>query len=479
MTLSARNLVILLGSGISLVLIVWGSFNRPSLGLGILLAALPVLNLARKLFPEGSMPFPSLETLAVVLLWTCVGVRGNRDRSSLGGLDLGKAVAMFAFLLSGVVSSMTSREPGLSLKVLTAGGLVPLLAYSVGRRADRPRDRMVVICGCLALASQAAMYTLMMYDRRQMQMPSYIGQEIYEWYYGRAPVVNLFVVPSATISSLVPMIPLAAWYLRFGPRFRNEVFIATWGGVVIASLLSVSRGSWMGTMVALAGSILLLPRRVRLRAIVGLLGLTMAVTVAGELGFVSSILDFRRQSGLHNASIRLVNFELALRSSSRFVLWGLGLGQYVGIYRHFPASVAALRHPLSFAHNLFFTLIPEVGLLGAIAFLFLFLKPLQEAWDAIGQDDPREEDQTLLAAVIVGVLAYAVIASTSGTHLVAYLRHDVSNTYLSAPALIVVFSLLGLVQGIRESYSSSERSAKNRGLVSRAARSPEQLRGAA
>ncbi|MEO0108996.1 MAG: hypothetical protein ABIK62_07510, partial [candidate division WOR-3 bacterium] len=132
--MSIPNLLLLLLTGLVFPAIALGAFRRPGAGVGILLMSLPVLNLARRFFAEPPVPYPSLETFAVLLLWVCVQIVQSR-RSLIpvqphrSQVHVPTIVALTLFLLAGLASSLVAREPTLSLKILFTGGVVPILIY--------------------------------------------------------------------------------------------------------------------------------------------------------------------------------------------------------------------------------------------------------------------------------------------------------------------------------------------------------------
>ena len=117
----------------------------------------------------------------------------------------------------------------------------------------------------------------------------------------------------------------------------------------------------------------------------------------------------------HNVSVRAANYVLALRSASIHPVLGVGLGNYSAIYREFPGTTVT---PLLFAHSLILTLIPEIGLLGAMAFTLFFTLHIVKAYRRRPREESREIDFAFASGL--GLLGMLVIASTSGCHLVTH-----------------------------------------------------------
>jgi hypothetical protein len=442
--------------------LVWSTFRRPALGIGLLLAFLPVLSFARRF--EGSEPwFPSLETLAVLLVWAIALIRrmcsrgrwpasqGDLSRPGSSSRITHSAFWGLLFLVAGVASSLVSRDPGLSLRILFTGGLVPLLVFSIAAESDATwKDLRPVVWGILALAVQVGIYTALTF--RQRLAASAGGELLYSWMYNQANSVNIFVVPSVAVSVVVPAIPLAAWYFLHGSRSkRNLVAVAIVVSVLLAILLSLSRGSWLGAAVAVIASLPLVFRKVRLAPVLLGLGIVALLYSLGLLDVAREVIASRMGNGqgLHNVDVRSANFILALQATPKYLLSGLGLGQYSDIYAVFPYAQASLLPPLWFAHNLLLTLIPEIGLVGALAFAVILLdgtiRGLRMARPAAGDDGLA----MLGYALAVGVLSFLIIASTAGAHLVTYLENsDGLQTHFMSSALVVAFLLLGTISAL-------------------------------
>lgn len=443
------SLLLWLGVASAVFVLGWAAFRRPSLALGLLLALLPMLALTRRLFPEDNLPFPSIETIAVIIVWVCVQVRSLKRGAPRKNQNWQINIALLVFVITGLISSILSRDPGLSLRIFIAGGLMPMLFYFLAARyLKTDADRQYVIYGVLALAIQTAFFTALYFDRRQATLPSQL--EMSAWLYNEAPVANLFFVPSATVSAVVPAIPIAAWYLFYGKKRKLLLGGFVIMCVIFVGALSLSRGSWLGVVVAMIGSLPLVLRRVRINVVILAICLLALSYISGAVDIVSDLVEFRvaRQSTF-SIDTRQANYILAIQSASKHILTGVGLGQYRDIYAEFPSTLASSYPPLWFAHSLFLTLISEIGLLGAVAFAYVFMRQI-----SLGirlRNNNADNSSGLLGyAMSMGIIAYLVIGSTSGTHLVAYLLYDKAVTYFMAPAMIVVFTMLGTIATLQQ-----------------------------
>jgi O-antigen ligase len=232
--------------------------------------------------------------------------------------------------------------------------------------------------------------------------------------------------------------------------------------VLLTAVLSFSRGAWLGALVAILASVPLFFQRARGKGMVLIVVLAVLISATGLMQLGESIVRYRigEYTFFKGLGVRQANYILSLQSASRHLLVGVGLGHYPEVYREFPDSAASQMRELWFAHSLFLTLIPEIGLLGTVAILYLFashLAPGLRLYRSRARDAPR----ALAGALSVGVISYLVIASSAGGHLVSYLISAPGRTCFAAPAFVVACTFLGAIAGIRAKQQSA-RAAKTR-----------------
>lgn len=122
------NIIILVGLIIVFPTLVLGGLIKPSFGLATLLFTLPLLSQGYRFFVGSQMLFPSLETIAVLVLWISVQLHNLRHRSPLQK-DWGVVLAAFIFLLAGLLSAFFAHDSEIAFKILLAGGVSPLLCF--------------------------------------------------------------------------------------------------------------------------------------------------------------------------------------------------------------------------------------------------------------------------------------------------------------------------------------------------------------
>ena len=452
--MSLSNLVLTASLVVAFPAIFMIGVINPRSGLGVLLFFLPALNLSYRLF--SVQPFPSLETIAVIVLWigTLFHKSPSNRKAGNPSFNILAGITILIFLVTAFISSMLSKnaiDSELALKIWLTGALIPLLCFFIATRYITSwNDAKWLLYGFVGLLVQTAIFTLLAFDRRQgFMMPM---DELASYLYQQSNAVVIFGNPSATISVIIMGIPLAAWYRSFGKWRPNLTAISVFTMVWAVAILSLSRGSWLGAIVATIASVPFLRKRMEFRAVIILVGLATVIYFIGGFDLITSFFNYRFSytTTFLTAQTRLVNYQLSLQSAVNHLFLGVGLGNYAEIYREFPFSPASFSTHLWFAHSLFLTLIPEIGLIGAISFLSFFVLSIRR----VLQQAKKLQDinRWFVYAVLVGVVSYLVIASTSGTHLIATL-----GDYLRSPALIVVYSFLGAVINYTDGVDSLDK----------------------
>jgi O-antigen ligase len=420
--------------------------------------ALPILNMARKAFPESAPLFPSLETISIMIMFLMVifgalmGFQRSSSRSSV--MARFGMMLLTVFLVFALITTILSDKWELSARILLVGGVTPSICYYFSTKyLNGNEDVNRVILGFIFMVIIAGAYSFMNFINRIGQGQSLFSNEIYRWVYNEAPIVNFFVVPSAAVAAVIPALPLSLWYYNNGHRFRLPIMISGVSSVLFISLCSFSRGSWLATAITGICSLMILMHKSPIRTMILISVICVVVLFTGIKKFAEPILQSRETSVMmtneNNFKGRAFHYQLSLRSSINHPLVGVGLGSYPLIFREFPGE----RIPfIWFAHSLLLTLIPEIGFMGAFAFaMFLALHILS----AFKSGDSSPAESMLRKAISIGIMGFIIVASTSGCHLICYLNEHPEKTYFTAPVMIVVFTLLGVITYKNGSVSPS------------------------
>ena len=230
------------------------------------------------------------------------------------------------------------------------------------------------------------------------------------------------------------------------------------GGVALAMLaalaMSWSRGAWLGFGAAAVAMALTLPHRARW----GLL--LVAVLVVGGLGLyatgllppsvVARLTGFGqyvrfedvRGVGINDANYavieRLAHWQAALEMFRHSPWTGVGFGCYEPAYADF--ALINWPIPLGHAHNYYLTVAAETGLIGLVAYLFLWGAVFWQTWRA------TRRTRGLLRGVAIGLL---------GTWTQLSVHHLLDNLYVNNVHLHVGVLLGVLAFVVRQASKSA------------------------
>jgi len=228
-------------------------------------------------------------------------------------------------------------------------------------------------------------------------------------------------------------------------RPSSFVLLLTAVAVSLAVLLSWSRGAWLGFGAALVTLLFFAPRKRWQGGL--LLGLALAGgllawqlnlipgTVSGRLASFQD--DFRlgdvRGVPIHDANYavleRLAHWQAAVRMAEANPWLGVGFGNYEPAYPDY--ALMNWPYALGHAHNYYLNLLAEVGIIGFIAYLFL--------WTSIVWQTIRLLNRTPwpVRGIPLGLLA--AWAALSVHHLVDKLY--VNNIYIHLGVMLALLSL--------------------------------------
>jgi putative inorganic carbon (HCO3(-)) transporter len=229
------------------------------------------------------------------------------------------------------------------------------------------------------------------------------------------------------------------------PRLLVYLFPCLLVTLALAAALGMtwSRGAWMGFGAAVLAMAVVLPRKARwglllvLVLVVGGLGLYRAgllpASIAARLTSFAQDVRFTdvRGVGINDANYavieRLAHWQAALEMWRTNFWTGVGFGCYEPAYARF----ALINWPfaLGHAHNYYLTIAAETGVVGLIAYLFLWGAVFWQTWRAI------RRARGLLRGVAIGLLG-------AWTHLSVH--HLLDNLYVNNVHLHVGV-LLGLL----------------------------------
>lgn len=207
----------------------------------------------------------------------------------------------------------------------------------------------------------------------------------------------------------------------------------------VALMLTYTRGSWLALAIGIAVAVLVIDARYILGLVAG--AAVLIPVVPGGLQRVASIFSLEG-----TASFRLGLWRVAGTIIRENMLFGTGLGDF---YRAFQNAV--LTHPelhigytIYGAHNSYFTLAAESGVIGGIAFLAVVLTAARLGVFYARRKGMPKAERFQIVALMAGLIAFAINALTSNSFqhpraavffwVVAGVQMGIGSRFWDAPA---------------------------------------------
>jgi O-antigen ligase len=182
--------------------------------------------------------------------------------------------------------------------------------------------------------------------------------------------------------------------------------------LAVALILSWSRGAWLGFLVSLLAILFALPRRwwgnlILLVVALVSLGLAWSTGVlpdsivermnsAFSETFASSDVRGAFVTNENYALIeRLAHWQAAYNMAEAYPLLGVGFGNYEEAYPNY--RLMFWKYPLGHAHNYYLNVFAETGMIGFVAYSFMWLVLLWITWRTRRHPDP------LARCVVIGL----------------------------------------------------------------------------
>ena len=447
--MSLQQYLTLVAVSVSFAALLFAPSERKGITFAVFLCSLPLY----MRFLQVTRIYPTLEMIAVLILMVKYhkpSYYPHISRSCL--LPVATYLAVTIFWTSAFLSSMFSTAPEIGVKVLLSGGLIPFIIYGCIMRTKLSKLDISWMCiGMVVLGVTAALAVILsyVYYDKLGYVDDFSASGLAKLYEKSNPAV-LFEVPSVTGALIAMALPFSALLFTWQTIWEKMLGFTGFILMSVAMFLTLKRGTWLAFVVILPFC-LQIGCSGKTKRLVGI-GIVVAIVfsvmfVASGLGLLPDVLHSRgmMKDGLSNGTgTRLENFIIAATSAVRFPVLGLGLGQYSQVYALFPEADASSGHELWFAHNLFLTLVPEIGLLGAVSYLFIHLRFLFLARSGF----VSEVHRPVLRACFTAVLAFLVHATVTGLYLISALG-NIETTSFYCPVLTVLFLIYALIEQIR------------------------------
>ena len=451
-------LELMLPAAAGLALLV-GMLVAPVIGLYGLVVAIPF----SPTFGLGDADFSisAFEPLAVVLLlvWLARGVARREIELPASGLFGG----LFCLLCSLLIAAGGATSLPLAIKE-TLKWVLLTLAYLFTAVHVREPSQIRPLLAALFLTGAAQALVGVVQFLAGWGPPTFaVG--------GFMRAHGMFGQPNPFAGYLGTIFPLALAMAAIPQpgRFRAiALFGVGWTGLGI--ILSLSRGAWLGLLVALAVMALAWSPRTR-RLVVPTVLAMLLVVLLGVLGALPAALATRVTSVTSNFGIfdargvqptsenfavveRMAHWQAGWEMFLDHPLRGVGPGNYPAVYDRY--SLPGWREALGHAHNYYLNMAAEAGLLGLLALLLVLglafralLRSLSgQRSVARGQSvgSPRVPSLTIDHRPLTTPFGRALAVGLLGS-LTVFCTHNMFDNLLVHGVGIQVGMLLGLIGG--------------------------------
>ena len=354
-------------------------------------------------------------TEAVILLllvgWITQLAAGRASRPRPSAILLAIGIVLLVFLLSTFVATDLSLSAKELLKWVELAAV-----YLIGTSLlETPRQRHVML-GWLVGAGVSQALVGLVQSALRVGPPHFMLGGVLMRAYGTFEQPNPF---AGYLGLVLPLtVALALFGLRPGP-WRRAAFSAS-AVLGLAMLLSLSRGAWMGQVVALLLVIMTGSRAARHAVLT--FGLGGALVVAALWPLLPSELSGRAASVVTSAvdlgslpqeTVTPENWAVLERLSQWYAGWqmfaanpilGVGIGNYNAAYDNYRLDQWPMA--LGHAHNHYLTIAAEAGFFGLLAYL-LFLGVAFRSGVAAYQQSYDRMDKALIVGILGCLAAFA------------------------------------------------------------------------
>lgn len=368
---------------------------RPQIGVLLLVPAVPFGSLRQ--VEVGVINVGVTEALMVLVLgaWLLRMIARREIRLTLPPLTLPLAIFLGVLVLSSLGSTSLQHSLKEIVKWVEVLALYVLVANEMDGRWTKAL--VFVILGTGALAALHGIY----------QFLFQVGPEEFILFGRFMRAYGTFEQPNPYAGYLGLTLPLAVGLvavvvLSLGERLKGRwlIWAAGCGALMlIALVMSWSRGAWLGFAAAVAVMTLAIVARNGRAAVLGVVFavLLIYILVAGGLTLVppsivqrfSDFMPYLGVTDVRGVEVTDANFAVLERMAhwqSALAMWtdhpwlGVGIGNYEPVYPRYGLPLWPL--PLGHAHNYYLNIAAEAGVVGLATYLLLWGAALVGAWRA-------------------------------------------------------------------------------------------------
>lgn len=339
-----------------------------------------------------------------------------KDENPLTMTKLDMPIILFLIII--IISTITSISPIDSLRdlALHIGGLSFL--FVMINSVEEKKDFNIIVTILVFTATLVALYGLYQYlvgvevDKAWLDVENNPGIT--------TRVYSVFNNPNILAEYLVMIIPLSVSLFWFSKKLSKKIiFLGTTLIMVLALVLTSSRGGWIGFAFSALVFILLIEKRLLL----SLIPITLGGLFLLPDTIINRILSIGNLADSSNA-YRITMWEITLDIIKDHWLAGVGFG-HLPFKQTFETYIRTM--PTFHAHNTYLETAAEMGIPGLVAFLlFLFVLFKYGIKELIRQDDRY-----------IRVMAAGALSGLAGV-----LFHGLVENILYLPRIIFTFWIM-------------------------------------
>lgn len=187
--------------------------------------------------------------------------------------------------------------------------------------------------------------------------------------------------PNVMASSLALILPVSVGWILFGWKNlsipEKTLAIVSSAVMFLVLLLTQSRGAWLATFVVLS----LFPIfRWRWGWILSVLGVAVAAAIVYAIGFTDVMTALVSGGSVRGLRGRLEIWERACYMIKDFPFTGIGMGSFTQVADALYPFTIADPGTINHAHNLFLQIGADLGVVGLLAWIAIFVIHLFQAW---------------------------------------------------------------------------------------------------
>ena len=300
-------------------------------------------------------------------------------------------IAIALLLLSGLISVFVARDHRAALGLYRAYFIEPVALFYVAADLLRRRsDFRTLLIGLGIGTSIFAVMNVGVFALAAFQNNVHFG----------APPSAIYTSSNAVAMFLEPPLAFAIGLVLFADERRDRFMALVWALILAAAfVLTFSRGGYLA--LAIFGVLTVIKVRPDLRrpllivAIVAAAAVLLTVVVASTTPLMKSRFSYVALN--YTLQTRAAIFTATFHMIAASPILGVGLGGYVYKLHHFIEI---------YPHDVYLTFWVELGLLGLVAFLYIFVRVGVSAWRALSLASGFEK--ALLWGVVGTVVTWAV-----------------------------------------------------------------------